>query len=300
MKKILPFLFLCTLLACGRTDPETNVSDQATKAQEPSKSALESVEYARLTPPQFRERLKEAPIAYLPLGTLEWHGEHLPLGSDGLQSEQFLKRLALEAGGMVLPMLYLGPDSLLMVEGKEMYGMDHWMNRPGNKQHTPLQQFDGSAYWVPDPVFRDILENSIKQLARAGFQIIVAHGHGPSTLAVLDYWKEWEEKYNVLIYTCWAWNVRGEYDAEADEKAGEGIGIMIDHAGRNETSLMMYFYPELVQLENLPADTALWPAGVAGYDPRTTSSPELGREAVEYHVDRMKKILEEALLKIQS
>ena len=66
--------------------------------------------YSELTPRGFRERLAEAPIAYLPLGTLEWHGEHLPLGSDGLQSQGFFRRLAREVGGVVLPMLFVGPD----------------------------------------------------------------------------------------------------------------------------------------------------------------------------------------------
>ena len=69
-----------------------------------------TVLYTELTPTEFRQRLAQAPIAYLPLGTLEWHGEHLPLGSDGLQSEGFMTRLAERVGGIVLPMLFLGPD----------------------------------------------------------------------------------------------------------------------------------------------------------------------------------------------
>ncbi|TFH20665.1 MAG: hypothetical protein E4H10_16385 [Bacteroidia bacterium] len=68
------------------------------------------MEYTHLTPTYFRSRLAEAPIAYLPLGTLEWHGEHLPVGSDGLQSFSFMKDMAREIGGIVLPMLYLGQD----------------------------------------------------------------------------------------------------------------------------------------------------------------------------------------------
>jgi creatinine amidohydrolase len=68
--------------------------------------------YAELTPQEFRERLAQVPIAYLPLGTLEWHGEHLPLGSDGLQSLGFFKHLARRVGGIVLPMLFLGPDRM--------------------------------------------------------------------------------------------------------------------------------------------------------------------------------------------
>jgi len=51
----------------------------------------EKVLYQELTPDEFTHRLAECPVAYLPLGTLEWHSTHLPLGSDGLQSKDFSK-----------------------------------------------------------------------------------------------------------------------------------------------------------------------------------------------------------------
>jgi len=47
--------------------------------------------YTLLTPTEFRERLAAAPVAYLPLGTLEWHGPHLPLGADGARMEGILR-----------------------------------------------------------------------------------------------------------------------------------------------------------------------------------------------------------------
>ena len=36
---------------------------------------MEKVRYADLLPWEFRQRLAARPVAYLPLGTLEWHGE---------------------------------------------------------------------------------------------------------------------------------------------------------------------------------------------------------------------------------
>jgi len=281
-KQILPLIALILLCACTSTVGDIDQEE-------------ELVEYALLTPADFRQRISKAPIAYLPLGTLEWHGEHLPLGSDGLQSFEFMKLLAREAGGIVLPMLYLGPDSVRIINGEIYYGMDHFLNQEGRREYYHEQQLDGSCYWVPDELFKSILENSIQQLARAGFRIIVAHGHGPSTQTVLTYWEEWEKKYNVLIYTAWAWNVRGEYDEESSKMAQDGIGIMTDHAARNETSLMMYLYPELIRMDLLPEDTAKWPVGVWGLDPREHASSDLGKQAVDYHLERMKGVLESAL-----
>jgi len=207
-----------------------------------------------------------------------------------------LKFLAKEVGGIVLPMLYLGPDIAMEQDGKELYGMDFWLSQEEGKTHMPAQQLDGSSYWVPEDLFHQIVEHSIKQLARAGFKIIVAHGHGPSTRYVINHWEEWEKKYDVLIYTCWSWNVRGENDVEATEKSErEGLGIMTDHAASNETSLMMYYYPELVKMEQISPDTAQWPLAVAGRDPRLYASAEQGQKAVEFQLERMTRLLRKSL-----
>ena len=39
------------------------------------------------------------PVAFLPLGTLEWHGPHMPLGADGIQSKELFIELAGKMGG---------------------------------------------------------------------------------------------------------------------------------------------------------------------------------------------------------
>jgi creatinine amidohydrolase len=143
-------------------------------------SRHEKVLYEELTPEEFSTRLGECPVAYLPLGTLEWHSFHLPLGADGIQSEEFFKRLASDAGGIVLPKLFLGPDFDTIVNGKEYYGMD--CGKLFSNQCTyDFQQLKGSAYWVSDSTFDSMINGIMKQLSRAGFKIVVAHGHGPST-----------------------------------------------------------------------------------------------------------------------
>ena len=63
----------------------------------------QKVLYAELLPHEFRTRLTARPIAYLPLGTLEWHGEHLPLASDPFQSEGLMIECARRFGGIVMP-----------------------------------------------------------------------------------------------------------------------------------------------------------------------------------------------------
>jgi len=239
-----------------------------------------SVHYVESGPTEFRQRLAEAPIAYLPLGTLEWHGEHLPLGSDGLQSGGFFVELAQRVGGIVLPMLFLGPDRHEVKDGHDYYGMDLYGFPDGQPQ-----QLDGSAYWVSNELFGQILEAILARLARAGFKIVVAHGHGPSGHFFDDHRAAWSKQFGLELFTCW--RPRPE---EAD-----GLGIMTDHAAANETSLMMALHPDLVHIDRLSPDPAVWPMAVAGRDPRTDASPERGLQAIALQVERMAAILREAL-----
>lgn len=248
----------------------------------------EKVLYAELTPQEFRERLGRAPIAYLPLGTLEWHGEHLPLGSDGLQSRGFFEHLAREVGGIVLPMLFLGPDRKQEENGRGLYGMDICHTGTDDRRYED-QQLAGSAYWVPDETFNTILDAVMKQLARAGFKVIVGHGHGPSTSHFRKRADVWKEEHGLECFHCWG-----------SEQDKDGLGIQVDHAAANETSLVMALRPELVQMERLPEDRKRWPLAVAGRDPREFASPEVGRKAIGLQKERMAKILREALARLKN
>ena len=85
---------------------------------------MEKVLYEELFPDEFAERIKKMPVAFLPLGTLEWHGPHMPLGADGIQSKELFIELAGKMGGVVLPMLFVGPDRVFDDRGELFYGMD--------------------------------------------------------------------------------------------------------------------------------------------------------------------------------
>jgi creatinine amidohydrolase len=63
------------------------------------------VDYEELFPHQLTARLEQRPVGYLPLGTLEWHGEQNALGADFLQSRGLFRRAARQFGGVVLPPL---------------------------------------------------------------------------------------------------------------------------------------------------------------------------------------------------
>lgn len=70
---------------------------------------MRTYRYEEMTPKEFERAVKEMPIFLVPTGLLEWHGNHLPLGLDGLKAHGICCRIAerLE-GGIVLPANYLG------------------------------------------------------------------------------------------------------------------------------------------------------------------------------------------------
>ncbi len=242
----------------------------------------EKVLYEELTPAEFSERLAACPVAYLPLGTLEWHSFHLPLGSDAIQSREFFRQLAGEAGGIVLPPLFMGPDFDTVINNSEYYGMD--CGKLFSNQCTyDIQQMNGSAYWVSDSTFDNLMNGIMKQLSRAGFKIVIAHGHGPSTNYIEAHSKGFRDKYNLTVMTCWG-------------NDSSDLCLQCDHAAANETSIMMYVRPDLVKMQNLPDDKNIWPLGMIGDDPRIHASKKHGKAIVDFEIKkisaRIKKELE--------
>ena len=51
------------------------------------------LEYIQSRPSELQAAIDEFPAAYAPLGSLEWHDLHLPLGFDGLKAETLLRKV---------------------------------------------------------------------------------------------------------------------------------------------------------------------------------------------------------------
>ncbi|MGD0637453.1 MAG: creatininase family protein [Nitrososphaerales archaeon] len=238
--------------------------------------------YQRLTPDALLRRLQDVPVAYLPLGTLEYHGPHLPLGSDMLQPIGLFSELAKVVGGVVLPPLALGPDEATKIDGTAFYGMDFEFLVGGEKP----RRLPGSAYYLDGPVFQRYVEGMLKQLGRAGVRVVVGHGHGPSTDLFVSKRGVWEYQFGLKVLTLHGIVPESE------------LGFMIDHAGANETSIMLATNPELVKMENLPGNPKDWPLGIMGADPRVYASAELGRRIIDANLSATQRLLREELAKL--
>ncbi|MHC4207660.1 MAG: hypothetical protein ACYSTT_23645, partial [Planctomycetota bacterium] len=75
MKKIATIIclsFVCLSIALFSVFGRKVAGASNSAADPAAKKPPEKVLYAELTPQEFRDRLATTPIAYLPLGTLEW------------------------------------------------------------------------------------------------------------------------------------------------------------------------------------------------------------------------------------
>ena len=247
------------------------------KVEGASDASLEDVvvRFDELLPHQFRKRLAERPIAYLPLGTIEWHGEHLPLGSDAIQCEGLMVECARRFGGIVMPPIHLGPDRAKFDDdGKMLVGMDYAQST------TPPRQLDGSCYWIPPGLHQMIVDAILAQLKRSGFQAVFADGHGPSRWSWVERIEEREARFGLRLFGVTK-EIRGAWKSQ------------VDHAGRNETSLMMHFRPHSVDLSQLAESRDEWPQGVGGEDPRDGTAA-FGRQCLEQSVALVERLFSEA------
>ena len=268
------------LLAAGLAGATAGVLSNVCRAAEASESGTTAamgakVRFDELLPHEFRRRLAERPIAYLPLGTLEWHGEHLPLGSDAMQSEGLMIECARRLGGIVMPPIHLGPDRAKPIDdGRTLVGMDY------ANSTTPPRQLDGSCYWVPIGLHLLIVDAILAQLKRAGFQAVFADGHGPSRSSWAENLSERQARFGLKLF-----GVTREIARQWKSQ--------VDHAARNETSLMMHLRPDLVDISQLPASRDVWPQGVGGQDPRD-ATVAYGGECFDKSVELVRQMFAEA------
>src|SRR5699024_6576907 len=57
---------------------------------------------------EIKKNIKESGIAILPVGAVEAHGPHLPLGTDNLLAERVAEKVATGVDGLILPTLSYG------------------------------------------------------------------------------------------------------------------------------------------------------------------------------------------------
>ncbi len=236
------------------------------------------VRYEEMLPHEIVAARTACPVAYVPLGGVEWHGEQNCVGLDTVKIHALAMKCAEAHGGLVMPPLFFGEPR----EGHLIEGNPRENARIAEKMGWPPENFAPgymrTSRLEEDERYLRLLVHVLFQMESIGFRaVVLMAGHYP----LLRHARAATELY-LLDGKSRAWACTG-YELVRDEIPDAG-----DHAAAWETSLMLALRPDLVDLSRLPAgDDPDALIGVHGRDPRKFASREYGERGVEAIVRRV-------------
>jgi creatinine amidohydrolase len=190
--------------------------------QAPAGSNELTVKYEELTSPDFIKAVaKSASTCLVPIGILEKHGPHLPLGTDLIDVRELSVRAAKKEYTIVFPPYYVG----------QIFEAKH---QPGTIAYST-------------PLMIQILQETCDELARNGVKkIILVNGHGGNTQFLQFFCQSQlarKKDYAVFLFDP-------SYDDATEAKIAKLRKTTLDgHGGEEETSTMLAHRPDLVHLD---------------------------------------------------
>lgn len=217
---------------------------------------------ANLSWVDYQERVQNGKEAVLlPIGAIEQHGPHLPLATDLLIAEAIAKRCADAIGVIVAPTITYGCKSQC---------------RSGGGNH-----FCGTTS-LDAKTLIDHLVDVVREFARHGVRKLgLVDIHYENDMYVLEACDVAirELKYaGVTDFKIVKPNVNAILDLERLRPFyPEGFSsIALEHAGKLETSVMLYLHPELVQQDRYPPDVFARFPPYDAFPPETQHVPPSG------------------------
>jgi creatinine amidohydrolase len=216
-----------------------------------------------MRPQQIAEIMSSSPIAYLPWGAIEWHSYHNPVGLDGFIAEAQCRALARRNGGLIMPVVFSGTDTI-----------------------KPFKGFKYTFEHTPETVIR-LCGEFLEQFVDEGFRVIVVvtghagGGHTDALSAAVETFKSRHENIGTIL--C------ASFEPIKDR-------FPMNHAALGETSLQMVVANNLVDLTLVPdgEPPSLDEDGVWGDDPRN-ASVEQGAAIMSAFVDELSPAIQELL-----
>ena len=229
---------------------------------------FENVKMQNMTWKEFSK--KKDDVIILPIGSTEQHGPHLPTCVDSVLAEEFAYRIAEKINGVVAPTISYGYKSKPLSGGGPLF--------PGTID------LNGAT-------LQALIMDIIDEFVRDGFtKIFLLSAHFENEAFIVEAMDLCSAKYGdkvqlLLTFPGWA----------------------LEHAAVTETSLMMYFAPELVREDEIIDTENASPATYFRYPiekdivPETgvlasakSSSAEKGKIIVDDVIPNILKIINEA------
>jgi len=171
------------------------------------------------------ERLEKRTVL-LPVGSVERHGDHLPLGTDGFLPEHIARKAAERLSCPVLPTLWYGSCKA-------------------------MKPFSGTFDLDSDCLYK-FVRSLISEVNRNGFRLLcIINGHGGNTTPLSMAARDISSRTDLSVIVIDWWRELGLSKLSSFEAPG--------HAGEDETSAMMALQPERVKMEAARAHIVEYP-----------------------------------------
>jgi len=247
------------------------------------------------TRPEFEEYLESEPnpVAIIPLGSIEQHGPHLPLGTDSYAALELAKRVAKRTNSIVVQACW-----------------------PGYSPHH--MGFKGTITFSAETL-SGIITDTVKSLAEHGIhKVLILNGHGGNAqIAACAARLAGREAGSIVLMPS------GSSGGDASKTLRE-VDV---HAGKGETSLALALFGDLVQMDRVEEfqPTAEFPeqveklrdpesedadilaqlvmayigdtheftsSGIYGFTDPNDADPEKAEQEIEQRLKRLQKMIE--------
>ena len=180
--------------------------------------------WENLTVLQFKQAVADTGVCIIPLGVLEKHGNHLPLGTDMFTARAVCQAAAENEPAIVFPYYFMG-------------------------QISEARHFPGTIAVSHQSMMQNLLE-MCDEIARNGLKkILIMSGHGGNNSFLPFFAQQFTHtERDYCVYTGFVGNYSGAQRKQIQEKARkQDLGA---HAGILETSMIMHLCPDLVQMQD--------------------------------------------------
>ena len=239
---------------------------------------MEKVRYEEMLPHEIVARRKRFPAAFIGLGGLEWHGEHLAVGNDALKAEKLCELAAARSGGFAMPTIWFGEPritNLMEVNHDKEGGIRSAMRFKRRKfaptyfKNTPEDQI--AFYRLL--IYHTLVEMNTLEMKAVCFLCGHYPIHGWAVPAVEQFNKDFADTQAFA-------GIEFHYPPKSPHVGG-------DHAAKWETSYLWYLRPDCVDMSVFLGRESEPLVGVHGIDPRKEASVEVGRKGCDLIVAGM-------------
>lgn len=227
---------------------------------------------------------KSSQTCILPFGILEKHGPHSPIGTDLIHVREWAARATKQEYAVVFPDYFYGQ-------------INEARQQPG-------------TFALPSHVIYELLESTCDEIARNGFKrIVILNGHGGNPEFIRFFMQSFlNKRHNYVIYF---YTPQSDADFMTQyQKMHKSDPKTDQHAGESETSVLMYYRPDLMRMDRAASQsgadqkrlsipglyTPIWwyasyPNHYAGEGAKAT--PEFGKFITDHEIASFIKALKE-------